>query len=169
MSRRRTPASIRAAGHPIREGSLLESAGIVSLAVFASRITGLIRESVLAWLFGASGAFDAYVLAYRIPNLARDLFAEGALSSAFIPEFSRYLTTKSHEEARELSNVTSTLLILIVSAVVVLGIIFTPQFVNLFAPGYTPFPANGNWPFASRAPCFLSSCCSLSRRRPREF
>jgi len=148
VSRRRTPASIRAAGHPIRECSLLESAGIVSLAVFASRITGLIRESVLAWLFGASGAFDAYVLAYRIPNLARDLFAEGALSSAFIPEFSRYLTTKSHEEARELSNVTSTLLILIVSAVVVLGIIFTPQFVNLFAPGYHAIP--GKWELAVR-------------------
>ena len=132
----------------IKETGLLESAGIVSLAVAVSRVTGLIRESVLAWLFGASGTFDAYVLAYRIPNLARDLFAEGALSSAFVPEFSRYLTTKSHEEARELSNLTGTLLILIVTAVVTLGIIFTPQFVNLFAPGYHAIP--GKWELAVR-------------------
>lgn len=133
---------------PLKDVGLLESAGVVSLAVAASRVTGLIRESVLAWLFGASGTFDAYVLAYRIPNLARDLFAEGALSSAFVPEFSRYLTTKSHEEACELSNITGTLLILIVSAVVILGIVFTPQFVNVLAPGYHAIP--GKWELAVR-------------------
>ncbi len=123
-----------------RADGLLKSAGVVSIAVAASRVTGLIRESVLAWLFGAGATFDAYVLAYRIPNLARDLFAEGALASAFVPEFTRYLTTKSREEARELSNVTGTLLMLIVSAVVIAGIALSPAFVNLFAPGYRAIP-----------------------------
>jgi putative peptidoglycan lipid II flippase len=131
-----------------KEAGLLESAGVVSLAVATSRITGLLRESVLAWLFGASGVFDAYVLAYRIPNLARDLFAEGALSSAFVPEFTRYLTSKSRAEARELSNVTSTLLLAIVGIVVLLGIAFSPQFVTLFAPGFRDVP--GKWELAVR-------------------
>ena len=59
----------------------------MSLAVFASRILGLVREQVFAGLFGAGFAFDAYVVAFRIPNLLRDLFAEGALSSAFVTVF----------------------------------------------------------------------------------
>ena len=71
------------------------------------------RESVLSWLFGAGAIYDAYVLGFRIPNLARELFAEGALSSAFVPTFTRYLTTKTHAEARELSNITATLLLVI--------------------------------------------------------
>jgi putative peptidoglycan lipid II flippase len=111
--------------------------------VAASRITGLVRESVLAWLFGASATYDAYVLAYRIPNLARDLFAEGALSSAFVPEFTRYLTTRSRAEARALSNVTGTLLIMIAGAIVMAGIALSPAFVTLFAPGFRAVP--GKW------------------------
>ncbi|GAH06163.1 unnamed protein product, partial [marine sediment metagenome] len=63
---------------------IARSAGTVSIAVFASRILGLIREQVFAALFGAGYAYDAFVVAYRIPNLLRDLFAEGALSSAFV-------------------------------------------------------------------------------------
>ena len=90
---------------PAAAPGLLRSAGIVSAAVAVSRVTGLVRESVLGWLFGAGAVFDAYVLGYRVPNLARDLFAEGALSAAFVPTFSRYLATKTKEEARELSNI----------------------------------------------------------------
>jgi putative peptidoglycan lipid II flippase len=120
--------------------SLLKSAGIISLAVATSRITGLFRESVLGWLFGASATFDAYVLGYRVPNLARDLFAEGSLSSAFVPTFSRYLATKSKKEARELSNITATLLIVIVGALCALGMLFSPLFVDLFAHGFHAVP-----------------------------
>ena len=58
------------------------------------------RESVLGWLFGAGATYDAYVLGFRIPNLARELFAEGALSSAFVPTFTSYLATKTHAETR---------------------------------------------------------------------
>lgn len=73
-------------------GSLIGAAGSVSLATMVSRILGVIREMVMAHYFGAGIFTDAYNVAYRIPNLLRDLFAEGALSSAFVPTFVRTLT-----------------------------------------------------------------------------
>jgi peptidoglycan biosynthesis protein MviN/MurJ (putative lipid II flippase) len=127
------PASERPAG-------FLRSAGIISLAVAASRVTGLVRESVLSGLFGAGAVFDAYVLGYRIPNLARDLFAEGALASAFVPTFSRYLATKTKEEARALSDITGTLLLAITALLSILGMIFSPVFVEIFASGFHAAP-----------------------------
>jgi putative peptidoglycan lipid II flippase len=122
---------------------LLKSAGIISAAVATSRVTGLLRESVLSWLFGAGAIYDAYVLGFRIPNLARELFAEGALSAAFVPAFTRYLATKSRAEARELSNVTATLLIVVAGGVCALGMILSPVMVDLFAPGFHEVP--GKW------------------------
>jgi putative peptidoglycan lipid II flippase len=119
---------------------LLRSAGIISAAVAASRITGFLRETVLSWLFGAGATFDAYVLGYRIPNLSRDLFAEGALSSAFVPTFSRYLATRTREETRELSDVMGTLLMVVTASMCGLGIAFSPAFVNLFAAGFHAVP-----------------------------
>jgi putative peptidoglycan lipid II flippase len=106
----------------------------------ASRLTGFVREMVLSWLFGAGAVFDAYVLAFRIPNLARELFAEGALASAFIPTFTRCLTTQGPAEARKLANISATMLLLITGAVTAVGIIFAPVFVDLFAPGYHAVP-----------------------------
>jgi len=120
--------------------SLLKSAGIISLAIAFSRITGLVRESVLGWLFGAGAIFDAYVLGYRIPNLTRYLFSGGALSSAFVPTFTRYLATRTKEEARELSNITGTLLIVVVGSLCIIGMIFSPLFVDLFAHGFHAVP-----------------------------
>ena len=88
--------------------SMVRSAGVVSLAVLMSRVTGLLRESVMARLFGAGLVYDAFMLGFRIPNLTRDLFAEGALSSAFVPTFTEYLTTRSKEEAARLVNLVAT-------------------------------------------------------------
>jgi putative peptidoglycan lipid II flippase len=105
-----------------------------------SRVTGLIRESVLGWLFGAGAIFDAYSVGYRVTNLARDLFAEGALSSAFVPTFTRYKATKTLAEARELSNITGTLLIAIVGSLCALGMLFSSEFVEIFAPGFHAVP-----------------------------
>jgi putative peptidoglycan lipid II flippase len=124
------------------------SAGIVSAAIAVSRVTGLVRESVLGWLFGAGATFDAYAVGYRIANLARDLFAEGALSSAFVPTFTRYLTTKTREEARELSNITGTMLIVIVGILCALGMLFSSAFVEIFAPGFHAVP--GKFELATR-------------------
>lgn len=123
-----------------KDAGLLKSAGVISAAVAISRVTGLAREAVFSWLFGASATFDAYVLGYRIPNLARDLFAEGALSAAFVPTFTRYLATKPEQEARELSNICGTIIIALVGVLVALGILFAPAFVELFASGYHAVP-----------------------------
>src|SRR5215211_6806408 len=115
--------------------SVARSAGLISLAVMASRVLGLVREMVFSRLFGASAsyAYDAYVIAFRIPNLLRDLFAEGALSNAFVTVFSDYLVTKGEKEAFRLSNLVATALILILGIFVVLGVIFAPELVSLFA------------------------------------
>jgi putative peptidoglycan lipid II flippase len=128
---------------PPRKASVARSAGIVSLAVMASRVLGLVREMVFAYFFGASKSFanDAYVIAFRIPNLLRDLFAEGALSSAFVPVFSEYLVKRDEREAFRLSNLVATSLILILGVIVVLGIIFAGPIVALIAPGFQDNPA----------------------------
>jgi putative peptidoglycan lipid II flippase len=120
--------------------SLVRSAGVVSAAIFLSRITGVIREIAMARLFGAGEIYDAFLLGFRIPNLTRDLFAEGALSSAFVPVFTKYLSTKGKAEAAELSNLVATALLVVVSILCVLGMIFSPQLVNLLAPGFAQIP-----------------------------
>ena len=119
---------------------VLRSAGVVSLAVMASRVTGLAREMAMAWLFGASMAYDAFMLGFRIPNLTRDLFAEGALSSAFVPTFTEYLARRSKEEAARLANLVATAIIIVVGAVCALGMIFAPQLVDLLASGFRAVP-----------------------------
>jgi putative peptidoglycan lipid II flippase len=127
---------------PKKQGSVARSAGIVSLAVMASRVLGLVREMVFAYFFGASKSFanDAYVIAFRIPNLLRDLFAEGALSSAFVPVFSEYLVKEDEKEAFHLSSMVATALILILGAIVALGIIFAEPVVGFIAPGFEANP-----------------------------
>jgi putative peptidoglycan lipid II flippase len=137
------PTFSKSTGKPAGSGepeSIVRSAGIVSSAVFASRITGLVRESALAGLFGAGQAYDAYLLGFRIPNLARDLFAEGALSSAFVPTFTDYLSRRSQEEAARLANLVATALVLVVGAVCAAGMIFAPALVHLLAPGFAAVP-----------------------------
>ncbi len=115
---------------------VVRSAGVASAAIGMSRITGLVREIVMARMFGASLAYDAFLLGFRIPNLTRDLFAEGALSSAFVPTFTEYLSKRSKEDAARLANLVGTALVLIVGSFCVLGILFAPQLVDLFAPGF---------------------------------
>ena len=118
----------------------MRSAGVVSLAVLTSRITGLIRESVMARLFGAGLIYDAFIFGFRIPNLTRDLFAEGALSSAFVPVFTEYLSTRPKEEAVRLANLVASALIVMVGGLCALGVFFAPQLVHLFAPGFASVP-----------------------------
>jgi putative peptidoglycan lipid II flippase len=124
------------------QSSIARSASIVSLAVISSRVLGLIREMVFAYFFGASKspATDAFVIAFRIPNLLRDLFAEGALSSAFVTVFSEYLVTRGESESKRLANIVITALVLVLGALVALGIIFAPQVVGLIAPGFGDDP-----------------------------
>lgn len=111
--------------------SIARSAGIVSLAVMGSRVLGLVRELVFAAFFGAGFATDAFIIAFRIPNLLRDLFAEGALSAAFVTTFSHTLHQRGEREAWRLANLVNNGLILVLSAVAIAGIIFAPEIVNL--------------------------------------
>ena len=81
---------------------LARSAGLIGAATLTSRVLGVAREIVLAALFGAGNQMDAFNVAFRIPNLLRDLFAEGAMSAAFVPAFTRQLSSASREEAWKL-------------------------------------------------------------------
>ena len=119
-----------------RQEQIFRAAGVVSAAVLLSRISGLIRETIMARLFGAGRTYDAFSLGFRIPNLTRDLFAEGALSSAFVPTFTEYLATKGKKEAAELSNLVGTAVIFIVGVICILGAVFSPVLVGLLAPGW---------------------------------
>jgi putative peptidoglycan lipid II flippase len=123
-----------------KQESLMRSAGVTSVAVLMSRMTGLLRESLMARLFGAGLIYDAFQLGFRIPNLTRDLFAEGALSSAFVPIFTEYLTTRSKAEAARLMNLVATSLLVVVGGLCILGMIFAPTLVTLLAPGYAAVP-----------------------------
>jgi putative peptidoglycan lipid II flippase len=120
--------------------SVMRSAGVVSLAVLMSRVTGLLRESVMARLFGAGLIYDAFMLGFRIPNLTRDLFAEGALSSAFVPVFTEYLNKRGKEEAARLANLVSTAILIVVGSVCALGMLGAPWLVRLLAPGFAAVP-----------------------------
>ena len=126
-----------AATHP---ENVVRSAGVVSAAVLLSRLTGLVREIVMARLFGAGVAMDAFVIGFRIPNLTRDLFAEGALSSAFVPTFTGYLATQGKEQAARLSHLVATALIVVVGAACAAGMIWSPQLVALFAGKFAGVP-----------------------------
>jgi putative peptidoglycan lipid II flippase len=123
-----------------QQEKLVRSAGVVSVSVLTSRVTGLIREIVMARLFGAGEVFDAFLLGFRIPNLTRDLFAEGALSSAFVPTFTQYLSTKSRKDAAVLANLVFTAILIVVGSLCSLGIIFSPTLVRLLAPGFEQVP-----------------------------
>ena len=120
--------------------SFFRSVGVVSAAVALSRATGLVREMVMARLFGAGVVNDAFQVAFRIPNLTRDLFAEGALSSAFVPTFTQYLTHRGKEEAARLNNAVTAGVLLVVGTVCGLGVVFSPELVSLIAPGFERVP-----------------------------
>lgn len=116
--------------------SVVKAAGVIGVATFSSRILGFVRDMVLAGLFGATPAADAFFVAYRVPNLLRELFAEGSMSSAFIPVFTEYQTLKSKQDAWELASAVFTTLLTIVTGITVLGVFFASGIVWLLAPGF---------------------------------
>ncbi len=128
-----SPPSIPAAQGP---HSIAGAAGLIGAATFTSRILGFIRDIVLAQLFGASASADAFYIAYRIPNLLRELLAEGSMSSAFIPVFTEYHTLRSKKETWELASAAFTTLVTLITVVTLLGIISAPGLVWLLAPGF---------------------------------
>jgi len=124
-----------------REERLIKSAGVVSAGTLTSRITGLIRLQVIAYLFGYSQATDAFWLAFSLPNLMRALFAEGALSSAFVPVFSDYCSTRNDDDVWKLANSIFNLLFIFTSLIAVLGVIFAPFYIPYLGIGFKNNPA----------------------------
>ena len=119
---------------------LARSAGVFGLATITSRVLGLAREQVMAYYFGAGDANDAFRVASRIPNLVRDLFAEGAMSAAFIPTFTRQLTLHGRERSWRLANSVINALILVTGAIVLLGMFFAEPLVRLYASEFSQVP-----------------------------
>jgi putative peptidoglycan lipid II flippase len=108
----------------------------ISAATMASRVLGLARDQLFALLIGANRFSDAFVVAFRIPNLLRDLFAEGALSSAFVPTFAEQRRNRGPEAAVALANTVAGILCVVVGALTLAGILWAGPLVSLIAPGF---------------------------------
>ena len=142
MSAEDTPAPAVAAGKIARAERLnTRAAGVVGLAVLCSRLLGLAREQIFAALFGGGRVMDAFTIAFRIPNLLRDLFAEGALSTAFVTVFTRTAALEDDPAAWRLANKVATLTLITLSAITVAGILCAPWLVAALAPGFDPAKA----------------------------
>jgi len=120
--------------------SIARAAGLIGAATFSSRILGLIRDIILARLLGASASADAFFVAYRVPNLLRELLAEGSMSSAFIPVFTEYHTLRTKRETWELASAAFTTLLSIVTLITLIGVVVAPTIVWLLAPGFHDEP-----------------------------
>ncbi|MBI3988131.1 MAG: murein biosynthesis integral membrane protein MurJ [candidate division NC10 bacterium] len=119
--------------------TIARAAGVISAATFLSRILGFIRDMVVAKAFGAGMATDSFFVAFRLPNMLRELLGEGALSAAFVPVFAERLR-RGGNEAWELARKTLTVLGLLLIAVSLLGVLLAPALVRILAPGFSTVP-----------------------------
>ncbi|HMK61822.1 MAG TPA: murein biosynthesis integral membrane protein MurJ [Dissulfurispiraceae bacterium] len=117
-------------------GKIARAAGVMSAATFISRVLGFIRDMILARFFGATGTSDVFFVAFRIPNLLRELFAEGSMSSAFVPVLTEYQTKQGDEEANRLVRTTFVFLFIVVGVICIAGIALAPYIVKLIAIGW---------------------------------
>jgi putative peptidoglycan lipid II flippase len=115
---------------------LIKAAGVVGSATLISRILGFVRDAVIAWFLGAGFSSDAFIAAFRIPNLLRRLFAEGSLSSAFVPVFTEYIVQNDQKGAFSMARSAFRLLSVILFLVTIGGMLLSPWIVYLIAPGF---------------------------------
>ena len=120
--------------------ALASSAGLVGSATMISRLLGLARDQVFAYLFGANNAMDAFYVAFRIPNLFRDLFAEGAMNAAFVPTFTRQLTRYGKDQAWKLANNVINTLAISTGLLVIIGIVSAGPLITFLASDYASVP-----------------------------
>lgn len=125
-------------------GGIARAAGVVSGATLLSRVLGFVRDLIIARIFGAGTATDAFFAAFRLPNTLRELLGEGALSAAFIPVFTESLTTRGRDAAWRLVWTVFTLLSSLLIFVSVAGILLAPILVRLIAPGFQALPSKLN-------------------------
>src|SRR5262249_30974777 len=126
--------------HEARHGPIAGYAGWTGAATLPSRILGLVRDQTLAALFGAGDAMDAFVVAFRIPNLMRDLFAEGAMSAALVPTFTRELTLHGKDAAWRLGNNVITALLITTGLLVTAGTVFAYPLIAFYAGSFAQVP-----------------------------
>jgi putative peptidoglycan lipid II flippase len=117
-------------------GGFFRSTSIVGAFTLISRVSGLLRDMVYSRMFGAGVLMDAFLVAFKIPNFMRRLFAEGAFSQAFVPVVSEYKVQRSHDEVRELVDGAAGTLAWFLSVVTIIGVVAAPLLVLLFAPGF---------------------------------
>jgi putative peptidoglycan lipid II flippase len=120
--------------------NLLKVLATVSSLTLLSRVTGLIRDLLVARFFGASAATDAFFLAFSLPNLLRRLFAEGAFSQAFVPILGEYKNSRGEEQTRILIDDVATLLFWMLMLVTAIGVIAAPLIIYIVAPGFADEP-----------------------------
>jgi putative peptidoglycan lipid II flippase len=118
---------------------IARAAGVMSVATFISRVLGYVRDMIFAFYFGATGLSDTFFVAFRIPNLLRELFAEGSMSSALIPVLTEY-QAKDAREAKRLVSATMAFVLAAVGGICVIGIFFSPAIVSAIAPGFRASP-----------------------------
>jgi len=119
---------------------VIKAAGVVGSATLLSRILGYVRDAVIAWYFGAGMNSDAFIAAFRIPNLLRKLLGEGSISNAFVPVLTNYLAKDGKEEAFRLARSALWIFSILLAVVSVCGIILSPLIVKIIAPGFVDFP-----------------------------
>jgi putative peptidoglycan lipid II flippase len=144
-------------------GGFFRSTSIVGGLTLLSRVTGLLRDMVYSRMFGAGVLMDAFLVAFKIPNFMRRLFAEGAFSQAFVPVVSEYKVQRTHAEVRDLVDGAMGTMAWFMSVITVVGIVAAPVFVLLFAPGSTRTGQSST----SRSTCCAGRfrTCSSSRWR----
>lgn len=126
--------------HPHSNRSIAKSASIISIATFCSRLLGFFRDMIVARLFGVYIYAQAFVVAFKIPNLLRDSVGEGAANAAFVPVFSEYSAKHTKEEFWQLANVMLNIMLVILTSITVLGIMLSPVLVRIMAPGFIANP-----------------------------
>ncbi len=131
-------SQVELAKQPTKQQSVAKSAGIVSIAVMFSRVLGLVREKIFAHYFGDGFVADAFQVAFKLSNTLRDLFAEGALSAAFVKTFTDYQVKKTEDEAWRLASMVMNALAVVLSGITLIGIFISPYVIPLLTSKFSP-------------------------------
>jgi len=134
-----------AVGKPLSQAKLLRSASIFSAMTLLSRLAGFVRDMLMARIFGASAAMDAFVIAYRIPNYLRRIFAEGSMQMAFVPVLNELRERGEKAALKEFIDRMAGALLAVVLVVAALGMLAAPLIASVFAPGSVGDPQKFEW------------------------
>ncbi len=119
---------------------ITRAASVIGMGTLLSRILGFLRDMVIAHFFGATMSADTFFVAFRLPNLWRRLVGEGSLTISFIPVYTEYITQRSEKESSEFTHIAFSIAGVVLLAITILGILFSPILIKIIAPGFTKFP-----------------------------